>query len=312
MAAFVARRIVTGILTLFVIATISFLLIRAVPGSPFSTERNAHPEIIRNFERHYGLDKPVWVQYGRALWGYLRGDLGPSLNYRDYSCNDLVWPGFRTSMALGTLGASLAFLLGLPLGIVASSRQNRWPDYTASSLSVLGICVPNFLMGPLLVLLFSSSLHWLPPALWPESWSRPSEWVKLVMPTVSLAMVHVAYISRLTRAGMLDVLHRDFIRTARAKGVAEGRVFLVHALKNGVTPVVSYSGPMVARILTGSIVVEKIFAIPGLGQHFVNSALTRDMNLIMACVLVYGALIIALNLAVDLVYGILDPRVRVS
>lgn len=311
MAAFIFRRGVAGLLTLFVIATLCFAVTRLAPGSPFSSERSLHPEIIKNFEAFYGLDKPVFVQYLRTMGRYLQGDLGPSMFYRDFSCNDIVWPGLRKSMVLGSLAAALAFVLGLPLGILAAANQNRIPDHAAMSISVLGICIPNFLLGPILVLVFTFGLGWLPPARWPEGWSW-AELSKLVLPTVTLAMAHVAYISRLGRAGMLDVLNKDYIRTARAKGLPYRDVVLKHALKNGITPVVSYAGPMIAVVITGSIVVESVFAIPGLGQHFIKSAQNRDMNLIMACVLVYSTMVIVLNLAVDLLYGVLDPRVRVS
>lgn len=312
MAAFIVRRGIAGLLTLFVIATLCFVVTRVAPGSPFSSERALHPEIIKNFEAYYGLDKPVIVQYARTMGRYLRGDLGPSMFYRDFSCNDIVWPGLRKSILLGTLAATLAFLLGLPLGILAAANQNRFPDHAAMSLSVLGICIPNFLLGPLLVIVFTMGLHWLPAARWPDHWHSWTELSKLILPTVTLAMAHVAYISRLGRAGMLDVLNKDYIRTARAKGLTRGAVVLKHALKNGITPVVSYAGPMIAVVITGSIVVESVFAIPGLGQHFIKSAQNRDMNLIMACVLVYSTMVIVLNLVVDLLYGVLDPRVRVS
>ncbi|MBI2932189.1 MAG: ABC transporter permease [Planctomycetes bacterium] len=311
MFSFVVRRLAQGIVTLFVIATLCFAITRVAPGSPFSSERTMHPEIIKNFERFYGLDKPILVQYVRQIAGYLRGDFGPSMYYRDQTCNDFVWPGLRKSFLLGTLAGLLAFALGLPLAMIAAANQNRWPDYLATSASVLGICIPNFLLGPLLVLLFTFQLHWLPSARWPEdgSWSELS---KLIMPAVTLAMVHVAYVSRLGRAGMLDVLNKDYIRTARAKGLSEWAVFMKHGLKNGITPVVSYAGPMWALVITGSIVVESVFAIPGLGTHFVKSATNRDMNLIMACVLVYSVIVIFFNFLVDIAYGFLDPRVRVQ
>ena len=312
MAAFILRRGIAGLLTLFVIATLSFAITRAAPGSPFSTEHSLHPEIIRNYNAYYGLDKPLLVQYARTMWGYLRGDLGPSMFYRDFSCNDLVWPGLRKSMLLGALASTLAFLIGIPLGIVAAANQNRFVDHAAMSFSALGICVPNFLLGPLLVLLFTFTLGWLPPARWPDHWNTWTELSKLILPSVTLALTHVAYLSRLARAGMLDVLNKDYIRTARAKGLAQKDVVLRHALKNGITPVISYAGPMIAVVITGSIVIEFVFAIPGLGQHFIKSATNRDYPLIMACVLVYSTMVILLNIAVDLAYGVLDPRVRVS
>jgi oligopeptide transport system permease protein len=310
--AFVLRRLLSGAVTLFVIAALSFAITRAAPGSPFSSEKNLHPEILRNFEAYYGLDQPLWVQFGRSMGRLLKGDLGPSMYYRDFSCNDLVWPGLRNSCLLGGIASLLAFAVGLPLGLVAAARHNRWPDHAASSIAVVGLCVPNFLLGPLLILVFSLGLGWLPAALWPQDFGSLKELSKLVLPAVTLALVHVAYVSRLTRAGMLDVLHKDYIRTARAKGLGEGAVVLRHALKNGITPVVSYAGPMIAVVVTGSIVVESVFGLPGLGTHFIKAASNRDMNLIMACVLVYSTLVIALNTGVDLLYGVLDPRVRLA
>ena len=313
MGAFLVRRLVGGLLTLVAVATLSFILTRSVKGSPFSSEKNLHPEILKNFERYYGLDQPVWVQYLRTMGGYLRGRFGSSMYYRDRAeVGELVWPAFGTSLVLGSVAVLIAFGLGVPLGMIAASRQNRWPDHLASSVSVLGICIPNFLLGPLLVLLFSALLGWLPSGLWPQSWTSWTEVRKLVLPAFTLAMAHVAYVARLTRAGMLDVVSRDFIRTARAKGLAEGPIFLKHVFKNGITPVVSYAGPMVAVVLTGAIVVENVFALPGLGQHFIKSASNRDMNLIMACVLVYCVLVVVLNAAVDVLYAWLDPRVRLN
>jgi len=308
---FLIRRFAAGLATLFIIAVFSFCFTRLAPGSPFSSERQLHPEIIKAYEQYYGLDKPLYVQFWRALKGYVRFDFGPSTMYRGRSVNEYIEPGLGKSIQLGFLGAVFAFLIGLPLGVFASAHQNRIPDHAAMSVATLGICVPNFLLGPLLVQLFSLKLKWLPSTLWPEDGSL-KELSKLILPTITLAMVHIAYISRLGRAGMLDVMNKDYIRTARAKGLNEWTVFVKHGLKNGVTPVVSYAGPMVALVLTGSIVVEKVFAIPGLGQHFVNGALNRDANMIMGCVLVYSALVIAFNFVVDVIYGLLDPRVRVS
>lgn len=310
-AAFAVRRALGGIATLVVIATMCFAITRVAPGSPFSTERSVHPEILEAMERYYGLDQPVHVQYLRTMAGYLRFDLGPSFVYRDKTCNDIVWPGFRKSVLLGAIAGALAFTIGLPLGLIAAARQNRPADYAAMSVSIAGICIPNFLLGPVLVLIFTFGLGLLPSAQWPEEFSL-KELRKLIMPAVTLAMVHIAYIARLGRAGMLDVMHKDYIRTARAKGLSEWSVFMRHGLKNGITPVISYSGPMWAVVITGGIVVESIFAIPGLGQHFVKSALNRDMNLIMACVLVYSTIVIFFNFLVDLAYGYLDPRVRVA
>jgi oligopeptide transport system permease protein len=312
-AAFLLRRLATGAITIFVVATLCFILTRSVKGSPFSGEKNLHPEIIKNFERYYGLDQPVLAQYVRTMRGYLAGRFGPSMYYRDRSeVGELVWEAFGTSLLLGSLAALLAFGVGVPLGMLAAARQNRWPDHLASSVSILGICVPNFLLGPLLVMLFTFGLGWLPAGLWPQNLTSWAEIRKLILPVLTLAMTYIAYIARLTRAGMLDVVSRDYIRTARAKGLSERAVFLKHVFKNGVTPVVSYAGPMVAGIVVGAIVVENVFAVPGLGQQFIKAASNRDMNLIMATVLVYSVLVVVMNALVDVLYGVLDPRVRVS
>ena len=311
MIVFLLRRFAAGFATLFAIAVLSFCFTRAAPGSPFSSERQLHPEIIKAYEAHYGLDKPIYVQFWRALKGYAQFDFGPSTMYRGRSVNEYIEPGLQKSIILGCLAAAFAFVIGVPLGVLASANHNRKLDHVAMSISTAGICIPNFLLGPLLVMVFSMQLKLLPSALWPQDWSL-AELSKLILPTITLAMVHIAYVSRLARAGMLDVMNKDYIRTARAKGLNEWTVFAKHGLKNGVTPVVSYAGPMVAYVLTGSIVVEMVFAIPGMGQHVVNGALNRDANMIMGCVLVYSAVVIALNFLVDIAYGFLDPRVRVT
>ncbi len=311
MIAFLLQRIAGGALTLFVIATLCFFIIRFAPGSPFTGERRLPPEVLRNLERAHNMDKPLLVQYALRMEGYLKGDFGLSTKYLGKRADELLFPSFGVSLQLGILGFCFSMLLGVPLGIVAAAKQNRIPDYLSSSIALVGICVPNFLLGPLLVMAFAVTLHWLPVAGWPEDWSG-EELLKLVLPTVSLGAVHVAYASRLTRAGMLDVLHKDYIRTARAKGVDERSVFLKHALKNGITPVLSYAGPMAAYIFTGSVVVEKIFNLPGMGQHFIDAALARDYPVVMGAILIYSSLVILFNLAVDLGYAALDPRVRLT
>lgn len=311
MASFLLKRLTGGVLTLWVIATLCFFITRFAPGSPFSGERNLPPEVLRNLERAHHLDKPVHVQYAFRVLGYLKGDFGESFKYHGRRVQEFIAPAFPTSVKLGLVAFALASLLGVGAGVLAAWRQNGPLDHASMSFALLGICVPNFLLGPLLVMIFGLSLGWLPVAGWPDDWS-PEELSKLILPSLTLALVHVAFLSRLTRAGMLDVLRRDYVRTARAKGVAESSVLLKHALKNGITPAVSYAGPMAAYILTGSVVVEKIFNIPGLGQHFVDGALARDYPMVMGTLLVYSALVIAFNLAVDAAYSWLDPRVRLS
>ncbi len=312
MAFFLFWRMVGGVLTLAAIATLSFLLTRFSPGSPFSSEKSHSVEVQRNLERKYGLDRPLAVQYMHMMWNYSRGNLGPSYQYPDRDVSEVVWPGFRVSVRLGAIAFILALTLGLALGVTASAGQNGLADYAAMSTATFGICVPNFLLGPILVMVFYYWLGWFDPTGWPQDWTSLAELKKLVLPAFTLAFAHVAYVSRLTRAGMLDVLHRDYIRTARAKGLTEWSVFLKHALKNGVTPAVTYAGPMAAYVITGSVVVEKIFAIPGLGTHFVNSALNRDYGIVTGTVLVYSTLVIFFNLLVDIIYGFLDPRVRIG
>jgi len=311
MILFLVRRVAGGALVLFTIATLSFFLIRFSPGSPFASERRLPPEVQRNLERAYYLDRPLPVQYLLRMRDYLKGDLGLSIKYQGKRVDEILMPSFGTSVQLGLLAFAFSLLVGIPLGILAAARQNRPADYAASSIALAGICVPNFLLGPLLVMAFALALKWLPVAGWPEDWSG-EELLKLVLPTVTLSAVHVAYVSRLTRAGMLDVIHRDYIRTARAKGVDERAVFLKHALKNGITPVLSYAGPMAAYVFTGSVVVEKVFNIPGMGQHFVDAVFARDDAIIMGAVLIYSSLVVALNVLVDVGYSILDPRVRLT
>jgi oligopeptide transport system permease protein len=308
MWSYLLRRVGGGAITLFALTTVAFFLTRLTPGSPFTAERRNDPEYERKMDEKYGRHLPLWRQYLESMGGYVRGDFGPSWKY-DFTVNEKVWPAFRVSAQLGAVAALLALLLGIPLGVFAAAGRNRWGDHLAMSGAILGICVPNFLLGPLLVLCFSFWLKWLAPTGWPQSWEL-KELSKLIMPAFTLALVHVAYLSRLTRAGMLDVLHQDYIRTARAKGVGEFSIFLKHALKNGVTPALSYSGPMAAYIVTGSLVVERVFNIPGLGKEFVNASLARDMPVLMGGIIVYGVLVILFNALVDLMYAVLDPRVR--
>lgn len=310
MALFLLKRIGGGILTLYVIATLCFVIIFFTPGSPLTGERKMPPEVQRNLERAYNLDKPLHVRYFLRIKGYLQGDFGWSIKY-DRPVSELILPAVPRSFELGCIAFFVAMIVGIPLGIMAAARQNRTPDYISSSLALFGICVPNFLLGPLLAMIFALWLRWLPVAGWPEDFSL-EELLKTILPAVTLAGVHIAYVSRLTRAGMLDVLHKDFIRTARSKGLDERSVFLKHALKNGITPVLSYAGPMAAYIVTGSVVVEKVFNIPGMGQHFVDSALARDEPVFMGAILVYSSLVIVFNLIVDLSYSFLDPRVRLT
>lgn len=305
MSRHVARRLLVSLPTLFPIVTLSFFMMRLAPGGPFDQERPIPPEILRNIERTYHLDEPLWRQYLRYLGGVVRGDFGPSYRTKDFTVTELLAAGAPASLKVGGLAVLLATGLGLAAGITAALRQNSWLDYTAMSLAMIGIAIPNFVMAPLLTLIFGVYLGWLPVGGWGGG-ALPF----LVLPVVSLALPQVARVARLSRGAMIEQLHANHIRTARAKGLRERLVLLRHALPGALLPVVSYLGPMTAALLTGSVVIESIFSIPGIGRYFVQAALDRDYTVVMGVVIVYAALIILLNLLVDLVYGLLDPKVR--
>ena len=305
MLRFIFRRLLVALPTLFLVVTVSFFMMRAAPGSPFLSDRKLTPEIEAAMKAKYGLDRPLAVQYATYLGGVVRGDFGPSMKYRDKSVADIIGQSFPKSVILGLSAMSLALLLGMSLGISAALRQNRPADYAATAVAILGVCIPTFVTAPLLVLLFASYLGWLPTAGWGG--------VRyLILPIAVLALPQVAIISRLTRAGMIEVLSSNYIRTARAKGLSERRIVLHHALRGTILPLVSYLGPATAGLITGSLVVEQIFNLPGLGKYFVISALQRDYTVVMGVVILYAALILALNLLADIIYAMLDPRVRLT
>ncbi|MBK7368278.1 MAG: ABC transporter permease [Candidatus Eisenbacteria bacterium] len=305
MIAFVVRRALLIVPTLFVIATLTFFLVRLAPGGPFQSEKEIPKAALAQMQRAYGLDQPLPVQYVRFVTHAAVGDFGPSYKYPQRQVRDIILEGFRVSAELGGWALLLSVLLGVPLGVIAAVKQNKLADHAAMTLALAGVSIPNFVLGPALVLVFSLGLYWLPPALWTGPSSR-------VLPVLTLSVAYVAYIARLTRAGMLEVLRADFVRTARAKGLAERAVVVKHAMRLGVLPVVSYLGPAAARIVMGSIVVEQIFAIPGLGRHLVNGAFNRDYTLVLGIVLFYASFLMVLNLIVDVAYARLDPRVELS
>jgi oligopeptide transport system permease protein len=305
MSRHVLRRLLVSVPTLFLIVTLSFYMMRLAPGGPFDQERPLPPEIRANIERAYHLDEPLWQQYARYLGGVLRGDFGPSYRTKDFTVTELLAAGAPASIKVGGLAVILATVLGLTAGIVAALKQNSWVDYTAMGLAMVGIAIPNFVMAPLLSLVFGVYLGWLPVGGW--GGGAP---IFLVLPVISLALPQVARVARLSRGAMIEQLHANYVRTARAKGLREKLVLLRHALPGALLPVVSYLGPMTAALLTGSVVIESIFSIPGIGRYFVQAALDRDYTVVMGVVIVYAALIITLNLLVDLVYGLLDPKVR--
>jgi oligopeptide transport system permease protein len=305
MLRFITSRFLQSLLALFLVITATFFMIRFVPGGPFTAEKAVTPEILRNLEAHYGLNKPLWQQYLDYLGSLARGDLGPSFKYPNRTVNEIIADKVPVSAELGALSLSLALVLGITLGTLAAVRRNTWVDYTASTFGMAGISIPTFVVGPLLVLFFAIYLGWVNAS----GWYGPSD---RVLPSIVLGLAYAAPISRLTRGGMLEVLNQDFIRTARAKGASEFRVVTRHALRGGLLPVVSYLGPAVAGILTGSFVIETIFQIPGIGREFVNSAFNRDYTLVLGTVILYAALIMALNLLVDIVQAWMNPKVRLE
>jgi oligopeptide transport system permease protein len=298
-------RLLGAIPTLLLVIVLAFLMVHAAPGGPFDDERALPPDVAANIEAAYHLDEPLLQQMGRYMSGLLRGDLGPSFRYRDYTVAELISTGFPLSLRIGLLAIVLALLVGISSGTVAALRQGSMLDRIVMSFAMTGISIPVFVVAPVLVLLLAVKLQWLP-----AGWSGASGAAKYVLPVITLALPQIAYIARLTRASMIDVLGRDFIRTARAQGLGTRTIIRVHALKPAMLPVLSYMGPAIAAILTGSVVVEEVFGIPGLGQFFVRGALNRDYTLVLGIVIFYATLIIALNLIVDILYGAIDPRVR--
>jgi len=303
MLRFALKRVLGAIPTLLVLIALAFFLIKAAPGGPFDTDRRLPPEIEANLQAAYNLDEPLYRQFGLYLGGLLKGDFGPSFQYRDYTVTELIAAGFPVSLRLGGLAMLLAFVVGVAVGTVAALKQNAFTDHAAMAAAMTGISIPNFVMAPLLVLVFAVTLKWLPAG-------GLGDWRNFVLPVVALALPQIAYIARLTRGSMIEVLRADFIRTARAQGLPQRAVIIRHALKPALLPVISYLGPATAAIITGSVVIEQIFGVPGLGRFFVQGALNRDYTLVMGVVVFYGVLIVVFNLIVDLLYGWLDPRVQ--
>jgi len=299
-----ALRLLGLIPTLLVLITIAFFLIRMAPGGPFDGEKVLPPEIRANLDATYHLDEPLLQQYFRYLGQIISGDFGPSFQYKDWTVNELIARGFPVSATIGGLAMLLAFVLGILIGTIAALRQNTAVDYSVMGVAMLGISIPNFVVAPLLILLVGVYSGWLPAGGWDWSWQR------MVLPVITLALPVIAYIARLTRGSMIEVLHSNYIRTARAKGLPEWLVIRRHALKPAILPVISYMGPATAALITGSVVIERIYSIPGLGSYFVQGALNRDYTLVMGVVIFYGIVIVVLNFIVDLLYAWLNPRIR--
>lgn len=305
MLRYILLRLLGAIPTLLLVIVLAFLMVHAAPGGPFDDERVLPTDVAANIQAAYHLDEPLPQQFTRYMAGLLRGDLGPSYRYRDYTVSELIGSGFPISLQLGVLAMALALLVGISSGTVAALKQGSMLDRVVMSLAMTGISIPVFVVAPVLVLLLAVKLQWLP-----AGWSGESGFAKFVLPVITLALPQIAYIARLTRASMIDVLGCDFIRTARSQGLGSKAIIRVHALKPAMLPVLSYMGPAIAAILTGTVVVEEVFGIPGLGQFFVRGALNRDYTLVLGIVIFYAALIISLNLVVDILYGFIDPRVK--
>lgn len=303
MIGYAVRRLLGLVPTLLVIVVVSFAVIRLSPGSPFSSERAVSAELLSRLEVRYGFDLPWHEQLLRYVGNLAAGDLGLSTKYPDRSVNEIIAAGLPASFWLGALSLLWALLVGVTAGIIGALHQNTAWDHAAMVAAMVGISVPTFVMGPLLALLFGLSLYWLPPA----GWGAPRH---MLLPALTLGTVYAAYIARLTRAGMLEVVRSDFVRTARAKGLPERLVLWRHMLRGGLLPLVTFLGPAAADILVGSVVVEKVFAVPGIGTHFVDAAFNRDYFLVMGIVVVYSVLLLVMNALVDIAYGLLDPRVR--
>jgi oligopeptide transport system permease protein len=299
------RRLAGTLPTLLVIITVSFCVVRLAPGGPFEQEQTLPPAVRANLERLYGLDQPLTVQYAHYLRGLLRGDFGPSLRQRDFTVSELIAQGLPLSATLGLAAILLAVLTGVPAGIAAAVWRNRSADYCISTLAALSLALPSFVTGPLFALVFGLYLRWLPVAGWQHGAPR-----YLVLPVLTLALPVAAYVARLSRASLLEVLGAHYVRSARARGLGAARVLWRHALRPALMPVVSYLGPAVAFVMTGSLVIETVFGLPGTGRYLVEGAIDRDYPLVMGMVVVYGALTLFLNLIADLIYGWLDPVVR--
>ena len=305
MLKFIIKRFAIAVPTLLVLITISFFLMQAAPGSPFTGERNLPPEILKNIEAKYNLDKPLYQQYFLYIGNLAKGDLGPSFKYRDYTVNDLLEQSFPVSLKIGSVAFLFTVLIGVTIGTIAALKQNTILDYIIMALAMTGVVLPSFVIAPLLVLIFAITLHWLPAGGW-----NGGEWQYMVLPVTAMAIMYMASIARIQRSSMIEVLNSNYIRTARAKGLPWHMIITRHALRPSLLPVVSYLGPAFVGIITGSVVVETVFGLPGIGQHFVNGALNRDYSLVLGLTIIIGALTILFTAIVDILYAVIDPKIR--
>ncbi|WP_258360005.1 ABC transporter permease [Moorella sulfitireducens (nom. illeg.)] len=305
MGHFIIRRLVSSILALLLIITFTFILVHMVPGGPFASEKQLPDSVMRNLEEKFHLNDPLWLQYVKYLGQVVKGDLGPSYKYENRTVNEFIRHGFPVSATLGALAVAIALVVGITLGIIAALRQNRWQDYLAMVIATIGFSAPSFIVASLLMFLFAYKIKIFPTAMW----GTPAH---AVLPSLALATLPTAFISRLIRANMIEVLQQDYIKTARSKGLSERVIIYKHALKNAILPVVTYLGPLIASIFTGSFVIEKIFAIPGIGRDFVIAITNRDYGLILGLTIFYAVFLMAMNLIVDLSYSLIDPRIKLT
>lgn len=305
MIRFILRRVLEAIPTLLVLITISFFMMRLAPGSPFTGDRMLPPEVLANIEAKYNLNAPLYEQYFDYLKQLLRGDLGPSFRYRDYTVNELVATHFPTSAKLGLAAFTLAVILGTTAGVIAALKQNSFWDYLVMSCAMTGVVIPSFVVAPLLILLFAITLQWLPAGGW-----YGGKWQYMILPMTALSLAYIASIARIMRSSMIEVLNSNFIRTARAKGLPMHRIIMKHALRPAFLPVLSYLGPAFVGIITGSLVIESIFGLPGIGTLFVDGALNRDYSTVLSVTILVGSLTILFNMVVDILYAVIDPKIR--
>lgn len=302
---YIIKRIFNAFIVLWIVITITFFLMHAIPGGPFTAEKSLPPYVLHSIEERYKLNDPLYKQYGDYLCNLVQGDLGPSFKYPGRSVNDIIKDGFPVSFKLGIEAILIAIIIGIPAGILAGVKKDKWQDKAVNFFTTLGVAVPSFVVAALLIYVLSTKLHLLPAAMW-------NGWRYEIMPALALSGMPMSFIARLTRSSMLDILSQDYIKTARAKGLSWSKVLIKHALPNSLIPVVTYLGPMTASILTGSFVIETIFAIPGLGQYFVTSIYNRDYTVILGVTIFYSVIVIVLNMVVDLLYPLLDPRIKIG
>lgn len=302
---YIIKRIFNAVIVLWIVITITFFLMHAIPGGPFTAEKSLPPYVLHSIEERYKLNDPLYKQYSDYLSNLIQGDLGPSFKYPGRSVNDIIKDGFPVSFKLGIESVFIAMFIGIPAGILSAVKKGKWQDKLINFFTTLGVAVPSFVVSALLIYILSTKLHILPAAMW-------NGWKYEIMPAIALAGMPMSFIAKLTRSSMLDILGQDYIKTAKAKGLSWKAVLLKHALPNSLIPVVTYLAPMTAGILTGSFVIESIFAIPGLGQYFVTSIYNRDYTVILGVTIFYSVIVIVLNMIVDLIYPLLDPRIKLG